>query len=71
MDYGQFIEYCRVEITEAYPNLQADDLEQFWNGGMMELQRMMFRNKKGADLYQVTYDSVHGTGEVVKYVPAE
>lgn len=68
MDFMELIDLCKDLIIAEYPALHRDELDQMWNGGMMELQRMLFRDRKGMDLYMVTYNTLTEESSVLKYV---
>ena len=68
MDFMELIDLCKDLIIEEYPTLHREELDQLWNGGMMELQRMLFRDRKGMDLYMVTYNTLTEEHSVLKYV---
>ena len=67
-EFQRNIDLCKSAVLEAFPALNAEQLEYFWNGGLMEITRMLFRAKGTTDMYLVTHDELAGTFIVVKYV---
>ena len=69
MDYQEIVARAKQAIIESDPTVTADDLDQFWAGGVMEIQRILFRHKEKDILYMVEANTMTETFVAKKYLP--
>lgn len=70
MDYQEMINKAKQAVMAIDSTVTEDDLDNFWNGGVMEDQRVMFRHRTKDVLYMANINTMTGDSNAKKYLPA-